>query len=97
MQTSAQSKWHFSMDSNTKHSFLRTKLTRYFSAVSLNVLLSETSGSFGDLGTLLPVLVALSQNNQISLTSSLVFGGLFNIISGFVFNIPMCVQPMKYS
>src|SRR4051794_5977913 len=63
--------------------------------VKKNASLSELSGSLGDLGTLLPILVALSINGQISLTSSLIFGGLWNIISGLMFRIPMCVQPMK--
>lgn len=57
--------------------------------------LNEISGSFGDMGTLLPILVSLSATGQISLSASLIFGGIFNIISGFYFNIPMCVQPMK--
>ncbi|KAJ3103262.1 hypothetical protein HDU97_010251 [Phlyctochytrium planicorne] len=60
-----------------------------------NFTLSEISGAFGDFGTLLPILVGLSRTNQISLTASLVFGGVFNIIAGFVFRIPICVQPMK--
>jgi hypothetical protein len=57
--------------------------------------IGEFSGAFGDLGTLLPILVALTKSKQISLTSSLIFGGLFNIIGGVWFDIPMCVQPMK--
>jgi hypothetical protein len=63
--------------------------------IKKNASISELSGSFGDLGTLLPILVALSINGQISLTSSLIFGGLWNITSGLMFRIPMCVQPMK--
>ena len=60
-----------------------------------NASLSELSGSLGDLGTLLPILVALSITGQVSLTASLIFGGLWNITSGLMFRIPMCVQPMK--
>ncbi|KAI8912356.1 hypothetical protein DFJ77DRAFT_468081 [Powellomyces hirtus] len=56
---------------------------------------SEISGSLGDLGTLLPIIVALSKTGQISLSASLIFGGLYNIITGLTFGIPMCVQPMK--
>ncbi|RKP38306.1 hypothetical protein BJ085DRAFT_42406 [Dimargaris cristalligena] len=55
----------------------------------------EVSGGLGDLGTLIPILVSLSVTNQISLTASLVFGGLWNILTGLHFRIPMCVQPMK--
>ena len=63
--------------------------------IKKNASLSELSGSLGDLGTLLPILVALSITGQVSLTASLIFGGLWNIISGLMFRIPMCVQPMK--
>ncbi|KAJ1982341.1 hypothetical protein H4R34_001751 [Dimargaris verticillata] len=55
----------------------------------------EVSGSLGDLGTLVPILVSLSITHQVSLPASLVFGGLWNIITGLHFGIPMCVQPMK--
>ncbi|KAJ3131010.1 hypothetical protein HK101_004849, partial [Irineochytrium annulatum] len=57
--------------------------------------LAEAAGSLGDMGTLLPLLVSLSNNGQISITASLVFGGLFNISLGFFFREPLCVQPMK--
>ncbi|KAI8925218.1 hypothetical protein BC831DRAFT_427002 [Entophlyctis helioformis] len=58
-------------------------------------VVSEASGALGDLGTLLPILVSLGRTGQISLTSSLVFGGAFNIITALLYNVPMCVQPMK--
>ncbi|RUS14836.1 hypothetical protein BC938DRAFT_477185 [Jimgerdemannia flammicorona] len=60
-----------------------------------NFTLQELSGSLGDLGTLLPILISLSLTNQINLTSSLWFGGIWNILSGLMFQVPMCVQPMK--
>lgn len=56
----------------------------------------------GDLGTLLPMTIALATdfNNTgrkapISLASTLVSGGLANILSGLFFGIPLPVQPMK--
>ena len=55
----------------------------------------EILGSFGDLGTLLPIMIALSNNKSISLSSTLVFGGLANIFTGIFFGIPLPVQPMK--
>lgn len=55
----------------------------------------EISGSFGDLGTLLPIMIALANNKAISLSSTLVFGGLANIFTGLFFGIPLPVQPMK--
>ncbi|MCJ1484135.1 hypothetical protein MMC06_004303 [Schaereria dolodes] len=66
--------------------------------------LQEISGSLGDLGTLLPIIIALSDSNDldgnryghgISLPSTLVFSGLANIFTGVFFGIPLPVQPMK--
>jgi hypothetical protein len=47
------------------------------------------------VGTLLPLLVALTLTSSVSLSSSLVFGGLANIFTGLVFGVPLPVQPMK--
>ena len=57
--------------------------------------LAEISGSFGDLGTLLPILIALSESEAVWIDSSLVFGGIANIVTGCLFGIPLPVQPMK--
>jgi len=57
--------------------------------------LAEISGSLGDLGTLLPLMIALAVNNSISLSTTLVFSGLWNILTGVAFGIPLPVQPMK--
>ncbi len=55
----------------------------------------EISGSLGDLGTFLPLLVGMSITNGLDFASALFFAGLFNIITGLTFSIPMAVQPMK--
>ncbi|KAJ2847257.1 hypothetical protein IWW36_003945 [Coemansia brasiliensis] len=57
--------------------------------------LQEFSGSLGDIGTLVPILISLTLQGSASLTSSLFFAGLWNIMTGFIYGIPMCVQPMK--
>jgi MFS superfamily sulfate permease-like transporter len=57
--------------------------------------ISEISGSLGDLGTLLPLMIALSVTQSISLPSTLVFTGLGNLVSGALFGVPIPVQPMK--
>lgn len=67
---------------------------RYNLRTFRNQPLAEISGSLGDLGTLLPLLLALS-HGYISLSSTLVFAGLANILTGLVFGIPLPVQPMK--
>ncbi|ROV98637.1 hypothetical protein VSDG_04340 [Cytospora chrysosperma] len=60
-----------------------------------NQPLAEISGALGDLGTLLPLMIALALQGSISLPSTLVFSGLFNIATGIFFGIPLPVQPMK--
>ncbi|KAJ2400548.1 hypothetical protein GGI23_001969 [Coemansia sp. RSA 2559] len=57
--------------------------------------LREFSGSLGDIGTLVPILISMTIQGSASLTSSLFFGGLWNILTGFFYGVPMCVQPMK--
>nr|KMM71036.1 sulfate transporter [Coccidioides posadasii RMSCC 3488] len=57
--------------------------------------LTEISGALGDLGTFLPILIALAVNDSISLPATLVFSGLYNIFTGWFFGIPLPVQPMK--
>ncbi|KAK2747949.1 hypothetical protein FQN57_001540 [Myotisia sp. PD_48] len=57
--------------------------------------LAEISGAVGDLGTFLPILIVLSVNHTISLPSTLIFSGVWNIITGLFFGIPLPVQPMK--
>lgn len=57
--------------------------------------LAELSGSLGDLGTLLPLMISLALNNSIDLAATLVFSGLTNILTGAVYGIPLPVQPMK--
>ena len=57
--------------------------------------LAEISGALGDLGTFLPIVIALAEGGQISLSTTLVFSGLFNVLTGVFFGIPLPVQPMK--
>lgn len=79
--------------------FLSLPQLRRINAHNLRTLranpLSELSGSLGDLGTLLPLLIALTLTKSISLSTTLIFSGLANIGTGIVFGIPLPVQPMK--
>ncbi|KAF1989781.1 hypothetical protein K402DRAFT_371763 [Aulographum hederae CBS 113979] len=84
---------------------LRQRLSRHTSALkktsqhNLSTLrrqpLAELSGSLGDLGTLLPLLLSMTLTRSISLAPTLIFTGLANIVTGAVFGIPLPVQPMK--
>ncbi len=55
----------------------------------------EISGSLGDMGTFIPLLVGMSITNGLDFTAALLFAGVFNIVTGISFPIPMAVQPMK--
>ncbi|KAI8092771.1 uncharacterized protein BX664DRAFT_277264 [Halteromyces radiatus] len=71
--------------------YLKNRLTR----IKNNFNLHEVSGSLGDLGTFLPIMISLAIGGQINLTSTLWFTGIWNILSGVFFQVPVCVQPMK--
>jgi hypothetical protein len=55
----------------------------------------EIAGSLGDLGTFLPLLLAMAAQNGLDFAAGLFFAGFFNVVTGLVFAIPMAVQPMK--
>ena len=56
---------------------------------------AEASGALGDLGLFIPLTVALVAVCGMDGGAILLFAGLFNIITGFLFNQPIPVQPMK--
>ncbi|KAI2469432.1 hypothetical protein F4781DRAFT_431316 [Annulohypoxylon bovei var. microspora] len=71
------------------------RLHRNNVATLRNSPLAEVSGALGDLGTLLPLMITLAVNGSISLSTTLVFSGFYNLATGVVFGIPLPVQPMK--
>ncbi|CAH1422565.1 unnamed protein product [Lactuca virosa] len=56
---------------------------------------SELGGSVGDLGTYIPIVLALTLVSNLDLGTTLIFTALYNIATGLLFGIPMPVQPMK--
>mmetsp|Transcript_18264 Transcript_18264/g.30013 ORF Transcript_18264/g.30013 Transcript_18264/m.30013 type:complete len:522 (+) Transcript_18264:141-1706(+) len=56
---------------------------------------AEVSGSLGDLGTFIPIVLAMCKKNGMNFGSALLFAGIFNVITGIFWEIPMAVQPMK--
>ena len=56
---------------------------------------TELSGALGDLGTFLPLLVALTQRSGLDFGAALFFGGVAAVWTGLAFGVPMAVQPMK--
>ena len=57
--------------------------------------LGEMSGALGDLGTFIPLAVMLVSSCGMDIGTVLIFAGLFNVITGVLFNQPIPVQPMK--
>ena len=55
----------------------------------------ELSGSLGDLGTFLPLILGLSAVAGLSFPAMLFWAGFSNIATGLAFAIPMPIQPMK--
>lgn len=56
---------------------------------------TEVSGALGDLGTFIPLLVGLVREIGLDLGTTLIATGLYNVVTGIQFGIPMPVQPMK--
>ena len=56
---------------------------------------TELAGAFGDLGTLLPIVVAMIFINKLSPSSVFLTFGLFYLVSGYYFRLPIPVQPLK--
>ena len=57
--------------------------------------LRELSGGLGDLGTFLPVTVSLCLVCELNLAAVLIWAGLLNAVTGWLFRQPIPVQPMK--
>lgn len=55
----------------------------------------EASGSLGDLGTFLPLLVGLTVESGLDAGTTLIVTGVYNLITALCFDVPMPVQPMK--
>jgi SulP family sulfate permease len=55
----------------------------------------ELAGSFGDLGTLLPIVMGMIMINKLSPSSVFLSFGLLYIVTGFYFKLPIPVQPLK--
>jgi SulP family sulfate permease len=56
---------------------------------------SELAGSLGDLGTLVPLSIALITINGLSFTSVFLMVGLFYLVTGLYYRLPIPVQPLK--
>jgi hypothetical protein len=55
----------------------------------------ELAGSFGDIGTDLPLLIAMIGAAKLDITSTFVMFGLMQILTGLMYGLPMPMQPLK--
>lgn len=55
----------------------------------------ELAGSFGDIGTDLPLLVGMIQAVNLNSASVFIMFGLMQILAGFFYGLPMPMQPLK--
>lgn len=56
---------------------------------------SELGGSFGDLGTDLPLIMGMIAINSVDPASTFILFGALQILTGLVYGMPMPVQPLK--
>jgi MFS superfamily sulfate permease-like transporter len=58
-------------------------------------LLSELAGAFGDFGTIVPLVLAAAVVCSLPLGPILLFFGIWYIVTGLVYRLPIPVEPMK--
>ncbi|NLD57765.1 MAG: hypothetical protein GX651_06505, partial [Methanomicrobiales archaeon] len=61
----------------------------------LRFTLSELSGSLGDFGTIIPLVLAVALVSDVNPRYILLFFGIWFIISGLVYRLPIPLEPMK--
>nr|WP_321465205.1 putative sulfate/molybdate transporter [uncultured Desulfobulbus sp.] len=55
----------------------------------------ELAGAFGDLGTMLPIVIGMIVLNGLSPTTVFFAFGIFYLLSGLYYRLPIPVQPLK--
>lgn len=56
---------------------------------------AELNGAMGDLGTYIPIVLALTLAKDLNLGTTLIFTGVYNFVTGAIYGVHMPVQPMK--
>ena len=67
------------------HAWICRRRMRFFNRLKElleNLTVEEISGSLGDLGTFIPLTVALARDRLIYLAPALFFSGISNILTG---------------
>ncbi len=66
-----------------------------FFADRIKINRNELSGAFGDIGTDLPLIVGMLLVTDLDMSNTLLVYGVLQIITAFIYGIPMPVQPLK--
>jgi len=56
---------------------------------------NELSGAFGDIGTDFPLIVGMILASGLDVASVLIMFGAMQLLTGFIYGLPMPVQPLK--
>ncbi len=83
------------MNKNGGNSFRLQDMRRSYYASRPLAFFSEFSGAFADLGTFLPLVVAVLSVGGFDATGVMVGFGLFAIATGLYYRRPVPIQPMK--
>jgi len=65
----------------------------FSSRISINR--NELSGAFGDIGTDLPLIIGMILASGLDTASVLITYGIMQLLTAFIYGIPMPVQPLK--
>ena len=64
-------------------------------ALPLKFSLSELAGSFGDFGTIIPLILAVALVSDVDPRYILLFFGIWFILTGLYYRLPIPLEPMK--
>jgi MFS superfamily sulfate permease-like transporter len=62
---------------------------------ALQFSLSELAGAFGDFGTIIPLILAVALVTSMNIGAMLLFFGIWYIITGYYYGLPIPIEPMK--
>jgi len=62
---------------------------------SFRFSLSELSGSLGDFGTIIPLILAVALVSDVNIRYALLFFGIWFILTGIYYRLPIPLEPMK--
>ncbi len=63
--------------------------------VPLRFNLSELAGSFGDYGTIIPLVLAMAAVSDLDISYIFLFFGIWFAITGLYYRLPIPIEPMK--